>query len=65
MPPKTRATASVHLNDEEYPYIDSLYMKSEGRPYQQCPTGKQILGRILKMTYEKVSVTEVSQLKYQ
>ena len=52
MSKKLRSTCTKQLGDEKYVYVTSLFYKSEGRTYQQCPRGKEVIGRILQLTEE-------------
>ena len=59
---QTRATSQVVILNESYAHVDSLFMRHDERPFQQAPTGKDILGSILKLTASKTSMNEVTTI---
>ena len=45
--PSTRNSARYNLLGEQYQEVLSLFLETEGQPFRKCPTGKDVLGRVL------------------
>ena len=61
MSKRTRLKIKHDINGEECFEIDSLFLLSDERPYQQIPTKNMVMGRVLKLTSNGKSRNEVKK----